>query len=115
MVENPECPQCDSSLIDRHGEALFPYSEKGVKNLVHQRRKRGMKAKRRGRPKEDWLSVLTVSDRTKNTYEAILPSATAAALHQELTGKLAKDSVLFSEGYEPYIKLSAKNDVIHLR
>ncbi len=29
-------------------EALFPDSEKGVKNLFHQRRKRGMKAKREG-------------------------------------------------------------------
>ncbi len=29
-------------------ETLFPYFEKGAKNLVHQRRKRGMKAKREG-------------------------------------------------------------------
>ncbi len=46
-----------------------------------------MKAKKRGRSNEDWVPVLTVRDRAKNTYEAILPSVTTAALHQELTGK----------------------------
>jgi transposase-like protein len=96
-------------------ETFFPYSEKGTKNLVRQPRKRGMKAKKRGRSKDYWVSVLTVRDRAKNTYEAILPSVTTAALHQELKGKLAKDSVLCSDGYKPYIKLSTKNDLIHKR
>ena len=96
-------------------ETLFPYSEKGSKKLARQPRKRGMKAKKRGRSKEDWVPVLTVRDRAKNTYEAILPSVTTAALHQELVGKLEKDSVLCSDGYKPYIALSAKNDLIHKR
>ena len=47
--------------------------------------------------------------------EAILPSVTTAALHQELRGKLDKDSMLCSGGYKPYIALSAKNDLIHKR
>ena len=33
-------------------ETLFPFSEKGSKKLVHKPRKRGMKAKKRGRSKE---------------------------------------------------------------
>jgi len=96
-------------------ETLFPYSEKGSKKLARQPRKRGMKAKKRGRSKEDWVPVLTVRDRAKSTYEAILPSVTTAVLHQELVGKLEKDSVLCSDGYKPYIALSAKNDLIHKR
>lgn len=96
-------------------ETLFPYSEKGSKTLERQPRKRGMKAKKRGRSKEDWVPVLTVRDRGKNTFEAILPSVTTDALHQELAGKLEKDSVLCSDGYKPYIALSEKNDLIHKR
>ena len=96
-------------------ETLFPHSEKGSKTLTRPPRKRGMKAKKRGRSKEDWVPVLTVRDRGKNTYEAVLQSVTTDALHQELTGKLEKDSVLCSDGYKPYIALSAKNDLIHKR
>ena len=96
-------------------ETLFPYSEKGSKKLTRKPRKRGMKAKKPGRSKEDWVPVLTVRDRGKNTYEAIVPSVTTDALHQELRGKLEKDSVLCSDGYKPYIALSAKNDLIHKR
>jgi len=43
------------------------------------------------------VPVLTVRDRAKNTYEAVVPSVTSAALHQELAGKLEKDSVLCSD------------------
>ena len=96
-------------------ETLFPYSEKGSKRMTRQPRKRGVKAKKRGRSKDDWVPVLTVRDRAKNTYEAVVPSVTSAALHQELAGKLEKDSVLCSDGYKPYIALSEKNDLIHKR
>lgn len=96
-------------------ETLFPYSEKGSKQLTRQPRKRGMKAKKPGRSKEDWVPVLTVRDRAKNTYEAILPDVTANTLHQELIGKLEKDSVLCSDGYKSYIALSEKSDLIHKR
>ena len=96
-------------------ETLFPYSEKGSKKLSRPPHKRGMKAQKRGRSKEDWVPVLTVRDRAKNTYEAILPDVTTETLHQELVGKLEKDSVLCSDGYKPYIALSEKNDLIHKR
>ena len=96
-------------------ETLFPYSEKGSKKLSRQQHKRGMKAQKRGRSKEDWVPVLTVRDRAKNTYEAILPNVTTETLHQELVGKLEKDSVLCSDGYKSYIALSEKNDLIHKR
>nr|ALF35125.1 Transposase [Vibrio alginolyticus] len=96
-------------------ETLFPYSEKGSKKLSRPPHNRGMKAQKRGRSKEDWVPVLTVRDRAKNTYEAILPDVTTETLHQELIGKLEKDSVLCSDGYKPYIALSEKNDLIHKR
>ena len=96
-------------------ETLFPYSEKGSKKLSRPPHKRGMKAQKRGRSKEDWVPVLTVRDRAKNTYEAILPDVTTETLHQELVGKLEKDSVLCSDGYKSYIALSEKNDLIHKR
>ncbi|HBR3960896.1 TPA: IS1595 family transposase, partial [Klebsiella pneumoniae] len=96
-------------------ETLFPYSEKGSKKLSRPPHKRGMKAQKRGRSKEDWVPVLTVRDRAKNTYEAILHDVTTETLHQELVGKLEKDSVLCSDGYKPYIALSEKNDLIHKR
>ena len=86
-------------------ETLFPYSEKGSKKLSRPPHKRGMKAQKRGRSKEDWVPVLTVRDRAKNTYEAILPDVTTETLHQELVGKLEKDSVLCSDGYKPYIAI----------
>jgi IS1 family transposase len=44
-----------------------------------------------------------------------LPDVTTETLQQELVGKLEKDSVLCSDGYKPYIALSAKNDLIHKR
>jgi len=96
-------------------ETLFPYSEKGAKKLSRPPHKRGMKAQKRGRSKEDWVPVLTVRDRAKNTYEAILPDVTTETLHKELVGKLEKDSVLCSDGYKSYIALSEKNDLIHKR
>ena len=96
-------------------ETLFPYSEKGSKQLSRKPRKRGMKAKKRGRSSEDWVPVLTVRDRGKHTFEAILPRVTTDSLNQELKGKVQKDSVLCSDGYKPYIKFSEKNDLIHKR
>lgn len=53
-------------------ETLFPYSGKGSKKLIRKPRKRGMKALKRGRSKEDWVPVLTARDRGKHTFEAIL-------------------------------------------
>ena len=44
-----------------------------------------------------------------------MPTVTTQILHQELVGKLEKDSVLCSDGYKPYIAISEKNDLIHKR
>jgi IS1 family transposase len=74
-----------------------------------------MRAKKRGRSKEDWVPVLTVRDRAKNTYEAILPNVTTATLHQELNGRLVKDSVLCTDGFRAYIGAARQQDVIHKR
>jgi len=96
-------------------ETLFARSEKGSRSLERKPRKRGMRAKKRGRSKEDWVPVLTVRDRAKNTYEAILPNVTTATLHQELNGRLVKDSVLCTDGFRAYIGAARQQDVIHKR
>lgn len=96
-------------------ETLFPYSEKGSRTLSRSPRKRGMKASKRGRSKEDWVSVLTVRDRGKHTFEAILPDVSEESLANELKGKLQKDSVLCTDGLQPYVAISLRNDLIHKR
>lgn len=96
-------------------ETLFARSEKGSRTLERKARKRGMKAKKRGRSKEDWVPVLTVRDRGKHTYEAIIPSVSTEHLNKELQGKIVKDSVLCSDGFRPYIKFAQGNDLIHKR
>ena len=53
-----------------------------------------MKAKKRGRSKDDWVPVLTVRDRGKHTYEAIILSVSTKHLNSELAGRIQKDSVL---------------------
>ena len=74
-----------------------------------------MRAKKRGRSSEDWVPVLTVRDRAKNTYEAIMPNVTTASLHQELNGRLVKDSVLCTDGFRAYIGVARQQDIIHKR
>lgn len=96
-------------------ETLFAYSEKGNKTLSRRPRKRGMKAKKRGRSKDDWVPVLTVRDRGKHTFEAILTSVSTNQLNKELAGKIEKDSVLCSDGFRPYIKFAQGNELIHKR
>ena len=96
-------------------ETLFARSEKGSKTLDRKPRKRGMRAKKRGRSKDDWVPVLTVRDRGKHTYEAILPSVSSKQLNDELKGKIEKDSVLCSDGFKAYIKFAQGNDLIHKR
>jgi len=76
--------------------------------LERKARKRGMKAKKRGRSKEDWVPVLTVRDRGKHTYEAVISSVSTEQLNKELEGKIVKDSVLCSDGFKPYIKFAIK-------
>jgi transposase-like protein len=96
-------------------ETLFARSEKGSRSLERKPRKRGMRAKKRGRSSEDWVPVLTVRDRAKNTYEAIMPNVTTASLHQELNGRLVKDSVLCTDGFRAYIGVARQQDIIHKR
>lgn len=96
-------------------ETLFLYSEKGSKKLTRKPRKRGMKAAKRGRSKEDWVPVLTVRDRGKHTFEAILNDVSKESIDKELKGKLEKDSVLCSDGLKSYVSVSLSNDLIHKR
>lgn len=96
-------------------ETFFAYSEKGNKHLDRAPKQRGTKAKKRGRSREDWVPVLTVRDRGKHTYEAILPSCTSEQISHELNDKIETDSVLCSDGFKSYIKFARDNNLIHKR
>jgi hypothetical protein len=69
-------------------ETFFPYSEKGSRCLSWPAKKRGNKAKKQGRSKEDWVAVMTARDRSKHTYEAVLCSVTSAELNRNLMGRI---------------------------
>jgi IS1 family transposase len=96
-------------------ETLFARSETGSPTLDRKPRKRGMKAKKRGRSKDDWVPVLTVRDRGKHTYKAILTNVSTQQLNEELKEKIEKDSVLCSDDFKAYITFVQGNDLIHKR
>jgi hypothetical protein len=96
-------------------ETLFRYSEKGNKHLSRKARKRGTKASKPGRYKDDWIPVLTARDRGKHIIESILPEVTTKQLVFDLKGKVVEDSVLCSDGYRAYIECSKQLNLIHKR
>ncbi len=96
-------------------ETYFAYSEKGNKQLTRKARKRGQKAGKRGRSKEDWVPVLTVRDRGTHTFEAILSSTSQEAISEQLVGKIEQDSVFCSDGYKSYIQFAKANGLVHKR
>ena len=93
-------------------ETFFPNSNKGCRNLQRAPKKRGGSTKR-GRSLDDKVAVLTVRDRGKHTYEAVLKHLKAEDINQELERKLQTDSVLCSDGFKPYIEVAKKNDLVH--
>jgi len=96
-------------------ETFFAYSEKGNKHLERKAHKRGKKASKGGRSKDDWIPVLTVRDRGKHTFDAILSSTSLKDISKEMTSKIEKDSILCSDGYKSYIKIAQENDLVHKR
>ncbi len=74
-----------------------------------------MKASKRGRSKEDWVSVLTIRDPGKHTFEAILLNVSKEALVNELRGKLQKGSVLCTDGFQAYVAIALPNDLSYKR
>ena len=53
-----------------------------------------MKAKKRGRSKDDWVPVLTVRDRGMHTYEGVISSVSTQKLNKELQEKIASCAVM---------------------
>ncbi len=74
-----------------------------------------MTASKRGRSREDWVPVLTVRDRGKHTFEAILSDGAEETLANELDGNLQKESVLCTDGLKPYVAISLRYDLKHKR
>ena len=53
-----------------------------------------MKAKKRGRSKDDWVPVLTVRDRGKHTYEGVISSVSTQEPNKELQEKITSCAVM---------------------
>ena len=94
-------------------ETLFPYSEKGNKHLNRAAKKRSSKARKPGRSKEDWVSVLTIKDRSGQTCDAVISSVSAAQLNAEFKDKIEPDSVLCSDGLRSYVRVASENKLLH--
>jgi hypothetical protein len=91
-------------------ETFFRESFKGTRtaNMPRPSKKRGTKAKKRGLSKEQ-IPVLVARDRTgKATLSKVIPSRSAKDIQAVLTGHIASDAVLCSDGYKAY-KSVAKN------
>jgi transposase-like protein len=96
-------------------ETLFARSEKGSRTLDRKPRKRGMKAKKRGCSKDDWVPLITLRYRGKHTHKTTLSSVSTQQLNEELKRENRKNSVLCSDGFKANITFAQGNDLIHKR
>ena len=67
------------------------------------------------RSRKDWVTVLTVRDRHKKTFEAIVPAASSAQIASALDQVIASDSVLCSDHWNAYRLLASKKNRLHKR
>jgi len=94
-------------------ETLFRYSEKGSHTLSRRAHKRGKDQAGRGRAKGDWVPVLVARDRQKQTYDKCLTSESAQTLHELLNKRIAKDSVVCTDGFRSYSVLMKRMKLEH--
>ena len=94
-------------------ETLFRYSEKGSRTLSRKAHKRGGDCAGRGRGKGDWVAVLVARDRNKQVFDECLDSADTVTLLGLLEGKIAADSVVCSDGFLSYLKMTQDIKVEH--
>ena len=94
-------------------ETLFRYSEKGNRDLNRKSHKRGGDKAGKGRAKGDWVPVLVALDRENHVFDECLEKADTDTLLGLLKGRVAKDSVVCSDCFLSYIKMTKSMDVEH--
>ena len=82
-------------------ETFFRESMKGNRHLLRPARKRGTRARQRGRSKA-WINVVTIRDRSGATRELILKSFNSAALIAHLAFSVRPDAILCTDGSPVY-------------
>jgi transposase-like protein len=94
-------------------ETLFRYSEKGSRQLTRKPHKRSGDKAGRGRAKGDWVPVLVAIDRNKQVFDECLEQADTDTLLDLLKDKIEDDSVVCSDGFLSYRKMTKNMNVEH--
>ncbi|MBF0255845.1 MAG: IS1595 family transposase [Gammaproteobacteria bacterium] len=93
-------------------ETYFLESHKGERNLSRPPRKRGGTATKRGLSDEQ-IPVLIARDRSRTTFDAVLPQADSAALAAVLGPVIKSDAVLCSDGSAIYRRFTRQAGLEH--
>jgi transposase-like protein len=93
-------------------ETFFLESKKGSRNLGRKPRKRGGKASKRGRSKEQ-ICVLVARDRSGQTTDHILPAFNAEVVEGLLGPAIDQDAMLCTDGSNVYAAFAAKRGLLH--
>ena len=93
-------------------ETFFLESQKGSRHLSRKPRKRGGKASKRGRSKEQ-ICVLVARDRSGQTTDYILPAFSAEVVEGLLGPAIDPDAMLCTDGAKVYAAFAAKRGLLH--
>lgn len=93
-------------------ETFFLESQKGSRHLNRKPRKRGGKASKRGRSKEQ-ICVLVARDRSGQTTDHILPAFSAEVVERLLGPAIDLDAMLCTDGAKVYATFATKRGLLH--
>lgn len=93
-------------------ETFFLESQKGSRNLSRKPRKRGGKASKRGRSKEQ-ICVLVARDRSGQTTDHILPVFNAEVVEGLLGPAIDPDAMLCTDSAKVYAVFAEKRGLLH--
>lgn len=96
-------------------ETYFQKSRKGCKKLARPARKRGQAAKQRGLSRQQ-VCVVTGRDRSRHAVELISGTGPvkSAWLEQYLSGHIAEDAVMVTDGLSSYAAFSSGRELQHV-
>jgi transposase-like protein len=93
-------------------ETFFLESQKGSRHLNRKPRKRGGRASKRGRSKEQ-ICVLVARDRSGQTTDHILPAFNAEVVDELLGPAIDPDAMLCTDGANVYATFADKRGLLH--
>ena len=93
-------------------ETFFLESKKGCRHLDRPARKRGGKASKRGRSKEQ-ICVLVARDRNGQTTDHVLPAFNADVVDDLLGPVIAADAMLCTDGANVYRAFAERKGLLH--